>query len=100
MEKNGGHVHDPIYGFGSIRCRTCGESLLSAETQIGTAESEKRAIMLVLSIAVEGKYQAMMWSEGFPVFRRTANGLREEVYATKTGKRRYKVMKRVMVISE
>jgi len=81
-----------------IRCKDCGTILESVEKQVGTANSAKAARSLQEEIAVTGRYIATTFENGFVVFSKTRNNIKEEVICRKTGNRFYHIIKRLSMI--
>ena len=91
------HKHEPLILLGgSIKCRTCGEPLLSMEEKIAITDSVVKANKILQAFAVDGKYQATSFSDGFVIYTRERNGNHEEVIAQKLSNRKYRVYKTIV----
>ena len=93
------HEHDPeIQLNGLIKCRTCGEPLLSMEEEITKVSSAIRVVRVLQEIAVAGKFRASSFEGDFVVYARDRNGNREEITGQKLNERSYRIFKRTISV--
>lgn len=91
------HKHDLIIDLsGLIKCRTCGQTLPSAEIELGKVSSAIMANEFLDKIAIEGKYQIISKDEGFPVYSKDKDNIREEVTAKKKTDRVYVIVQKLI----
>ena len=81
----------------AIRCLNCGELLSHAEETIAKTHSIKVVKRMLEEIAVGGSYQAVARNEGFVVYERKIDGLTETITASKTGARKFAIVKQFAV---
>jgi len=92
-----GHANIDMTLSDQIRCKDCGALLDSVEKKVGNATSVIGAKRLQEEMAVMGKYTASAFSDGFVVYSRIRNNIREEVLCRKAGVRMYHILKRLSV---
>ena len=93
------HEHEPLIGTDSlIRCRTCGIILPQMTEEVCKVYSAKGATKVLNEMATAGKYRANSLENGFVVYVRERNGLREEVTGEKLSKRTFRVIKRLISV--
>lgn len=93
------HINTEVSRDDQIRCKDCGAILEYVEKKVGTATSVKAAKTMQEEMAVTGKYTASSFEDGFVVYSRVRNNIREEVLCHKTGHRSYQVLKRLSVVA-
>lgn len=89
------HEHEVEIADGLIKCRLCGQILESSEKELATFSSKRMAKAMLEEIAVAGKYTASSFDDGFVVYIKEKNNLKEEVGGKKKNKRTYVVYKRI-----
>ena len=91
------HEHEPQVELGGIiKCRTCGAILPYAEQELGRFSSSRMVNRILDEIAIKGEFQADSFEEGFIVYSKEKDGIREELTARKLLSRVYVIIKRMI----
>ena len=91
------HEHEPIVQLdGIIKCRTCGQTLPYAETELAKVSSARQANRLLDEIAIKGGFTAEAFEGDFIVYSKDKNGIREELTARKKSERVYIVLQKLI----
>ena len=102
------HIHEPMTQLDDlIRCRTCGEliekggddPIENSEVELATVTSSRYANSIIDQIAIEGDFQPDAIVNGFMVYSKTKDGIREELTIRRRAETRmYVVVKKTIRI--
>ena len=91
------HKHEALIGLdGIIKCRTCGQILPYAEEVLGNVPSIKVARRILDEIAIKGGHSVSAFADGFVVYTKDQDGIREEVSCRRISSREYQIYKRLV----
>ena len=91
------HEHEATVGLDNvIRCRTCGEVIPYAETELGKVSSAIMANRLLDEIAIKGGFHAESFEDDFIVYAKDKDGMREEMTVKKKSDRVYVILQKLV----
>ena len=89
------HEHEPLILLdGIIKCRTCGEILPYAEQELGKVSSAVMANRMLDELAIQGGFKADSFEDGFIVYSKDKDGIREEMSARRKSERVYIIIQK------
>ena len=87
------HMHDPIVTLDSLKCRTCGEQVDSAEEVISRVQSSSQARRIQDEIAMAGGYAVTHLGDDGVTYSKTANNIIMDIFIRNVKSKVFEVVK-------